>query len=79
MNKDDEVFVAEYDGQPCRVFTTEDAAKAACAEHLKADRPGGPWDWIPDQYGWVMRATDPDTDRPGHLLGGRITRTCVEK
>lgn len=79
MSVGDEVFVAEYDGQPCRVFTTEDAARAACEVHLAAEGPRGTWDWIPDEFGWVMRATDPDTDRPGHLLGGRITRTSVEK
>lgn len=75
-----EVFVAEYDGEPASVHVSAEAAMAACARHLSAE-PGThvPWDWFEDEYGWVMRRIDLDTDKPLSLLGGKVTRTEVEQ
>ena len=75
-----EVFVAEYDGQPATVHVTPEAAMAACARLLSAEPgPDVPWDWFEDEYGWVMRRVDLDTDKPLSLLGGKVTRTEVEE
>ncbi len=74
-----EVFVAEYDGQPASVHVSAEAAMSACARHLSAEPgPDVPWDWFEDEYGWVMRRIDLDTDKPLSLLGGKVTRTEVE-
>ncbi|AXH66384.1 hypothetical protein SEA_SATIS_235 [Streptomyces phage Satis] len=73
------VYVSEYDGQPSRVHTSAEAAQAACVEHLKAELGDEPrWDWFADDFGWVMRHVDPETNWPGPLLGGRVTKTYVE-
>lgn len=75
-----EVFVAEYDGQPASVHVSAEAAMGACARHLSAEPgPDVPWDWFEDEYGWVMRRIDLDTDKPLSLLGGKVTRTEVEQ
>lgn len=73
------VFVSEYDGKAARVYTTEGAAREACARHLN-DEPGPdiPWDWFEDEFGWVMRRVDLDSGAPESLLGGKVTRTEVE-
>lgn len=74
-----EVFVAEYDGQPASVHVTPEAAMGACARHLSAEPgPDIPWDWFEDEFGWVMRRVDLDTDKPLSLLAGKVTRTEVE-
>lgn len=74
-----EVYVAEYDGKPASVHVSPDAAFAVCARYL-SDEPGKdiPWDWFEDEYGWVMRRLDLNTDRALSLLGGKVTRTEVE-
>lgn len=75
-----EVFVAEYDGRPSTVHVTPEAAFAACACHLSSEPgPDIPWDWFEDEFGWVMRRIDLDTDKPPSLLGGKVTRTLVEQ
>jgi hypothetical protein len=73
------VFVAEYDGRPATVHMSVKAAQHACARHLN-DEPGPdiPWDWFPDEFGWVMRRVDMENDRPTSLLGGKVTETAVE-
>lgn len=75
-----QVFVAEYDGRPASVHTSMKAAQHTCARHFE-DEPGPdiPWDWFPDEFGWVMRRVDVETDRPVGLLGGRITCTEVSE
>jgi hypothetical protein len=74
------VYVSEYDGQPSRVHTSLEAAQGACVEHLKGEVGSEPrWDWFADDYGWIMRYVDPETNWPGPLLGGRVTKTCVER
>jgi hypothetical protein len=75
-----EVFVAEYDGQPASVHVSAEAAMGACARHLSAEPgPDIPWDWFEDEFGWVMRRIDLDTDKPLSLLAGKVTRTEVEQ
>lgn len=74
------VFVSEYDGQPSRVHLSAEAAQAACVEHLRAELGDEPrWDWFADDWGWVMRHVDPETNWPGALLSGRVTKTYVEQ
>jgi hypothetical protein len=73
------VYVSEYDGEPSRVHASVEAAQAACVEHLKAEPGGEPrWDWFADDFGWIMRYVDPETNWPGPLLSGRVTKTYVE-
>lgn len=73
-----EVFVAEYDGKPATVHLTADSARHACARHLNEEPgPDIPWDWFEDEFGWVQRRVDMDTDKPLSLLGGKVTRTEV--
>lgn len=74
-----EVYVAEYDGKPASVHTSLAAAFDVCVRHLSNEPGDGvPWDWFEDEYGWVMRRLDLDTDKPLSLLGGKVTRTEVE-
>lgn len=74
-----EVFVAEYDGRPASVHTSVESAFGACARALSEETgPEVPWDWFEDDYGWVMRRIDLDTDKPNGLLGGKVTRTEVD-
>lgn len=73
------VYVAEYDGQPPRVMLTEAGAKAACVALLECEKGMPAWGWVPDAFGWEMRALDPETDAPRYPLGGRVTKTLVEQ
>lgn len=74
-----EVFVAEYDGKPATVHTSVESAFAACAKALfEEGAPEFPWDWFEDEYGWVMRRVDLDTNAPTSLLGGKVTQTEVD-
>lgn len=76
---DGPVYVSEYDGYPSRVHLDATAAQGVCAELLRAEPGDEPrWDWFPDEDGWIMRYVNSDSDAPGPLLGGRVTRTEVE-
>lgn len=75
-----EVYVAEYDGKPASVHTSMSEAFAVCTRYLSDEPgPGVPWEWFEDEYGWVMRRLDLDTDRPLSLLSGKVTRTEIEE
>ena len=70
---DREVFLAEFENDDPRLFTTLDAAKDALTERRRHDDPLMPWDWFPDGDGlWVQWRCAPDTDRPVALLLGSV-------